>query len=274
MIKPIKLYLAGIFFMLSFPLHAQEQQELDPDVYAIINGVEIPLELITTIIGANQVPDDQLVNIMDRIVTNILVAQEAENTGLADDPEINTQLLLARYQILSQAFIANMLEDIEVSEDEIQARYELITEQRAEEKEYDAYHILVETEDEAIDLIAEIDGDFEQFKELAQVHSLDTNSGTLGGALGWSSANTFVPDFADALRELTKGEVTAEPVETQFGWHVIYLDDLRDFEMPTLDDQQRQQIIEAIENDAILSELERLRGEAEIILNSALPASN
>ncbi|MDV7395152.1 peptidylprolyl isomerase, partial [Arthrospira platensis SPKY1] len=117
-------------------------------------------------------------------------------------------------------------------------------------QEYRSRHILVETEQQAKDLIAQIKGGA-RFEAIARAQSIDTGSGAQGGDLDWAGADVFVPEFSEAMVKLAKGQMTDEPVRSQFGWHIIRVDDIRQMELPSMDDV-RPQIVQQLEQQKLM----------------------
>jgi peptidyl-prolyl cis-trans isomerase C len=181
---------------------------------------------------------------LDTLVRAEAVAQQAEKEGLDKQGDAPPSLALARLQILEQAAMANYLKDHKATDAEIKAEYD--TQVAAMPKtQYKARHILVKTKDEADQIIAELKKGA-KFEKLAADHSLD-GSKTNGGDLGWFSPQNMVKPFADAVAALKKGEYTQTPVQTEFGWHVIRLDDVRQTTPPAFDAVKDRlvQIVEA-----------------------------
>lgn len=226
---------------------------------ATVNGVAIPqsrLDLVMKERAQQGQPDSPEIRKSARedLINRELLAQEALKKGLDKDPEIATQIEVTRQSVLVRAYLQDYLKTHPVSDEQLKKEYELIKSQMGE-KEYKARHILVGSEKEAKDLIAQIKKGA-KFEKLASEKSKDTGSKAHGGDLDWSPAGNYVHPFADALTKLQKGQITQEPVQTQFGWHVIRLDDVRPLKVPGFDEvkpglQQRmqQQQIQAAIND-------------------------
>ena len=181
---------------------------------------------------------------LDTLVRAEAVAQQAEKEGLDKQGDAPPSLALARLQILEQAAMANYLKDHKATDAELKAEYD--TQVAAMPKtQYKARHILVKTKEEADQIIADLKKG-QKFEKLAADHSLD-GSKTNGGDLGWFSPANMVKPFADAVAALKKGETTQTPVQTEFGWHVIRLDDVRETTPPAFDAVKDRlvQIVEA-----------------------------
>jgi peptidyl-prolyl cis-trans isomerase C len=161
-----------------------------------------------------------------------VIAQEAQRSGIAKSPEVQTQLDLARQEIIVSAYLRDWARRNPVSDAEVQKEYERAKAQQGD-KEYRARHILVETEEQAKSLIAELKKGG-KFDELATKNSKDTGSAQRGGDLDWNVPGTFDKQFSDAMVKLDKGKYTETPVRTRFGFHVIQLDDVRQAKFATL----------------------------------------
>jgi peptidyl-prolyl cis-trans isomerase C len=236
---------AGAALMLSatlaLPLAAQAQN------IAIVNGKPVPkaradavLKQVQTQAAAQnqQLPPDLDQRVRDSVVLGEIFTQEAERRGLAATPEYKTQMEQARQQVLTNALLADFVKTHPVADADVKTEYEKFKAQSAG-TEYRARHILVEKEDEAKALIVQIKGGA-NFEELAKKNSKDPGSGANGGDLDFAAANAYVPEFSQAMAKLKKGEMTQEPVKTQFGYHIIRLDDTREAQFPPFDDVKGQ----------------------------------
>ena len=174
----------------------------------------------------------------DEVVLREMFMQEAEKRGLAASAEYKAQMELARQSILIRELFTDYQKKHPVSDAEVQAEYDKFKAQ-ASGTEYRARHILVENEDEAKALIAQIKGGA-SFEDLAKKNSKDPGSGENGGDLDFANAGSYVPEFSQAMVKLKKGEMTEAPVKSQFGWHIIKLDDMREAQFPPLDEVKPQ----------------------------------
>jgi peptidyl-prolyl cis-trans isomerase C len=188
-----------------------------------------------------------------------LAAQAADKDGLAKDPVVAGKLELLRTQILAEATSERFVKSHPASEDEVKAEYD--AQIAGMQKEYKARHILVENKETAESIIRELQagGDF---SKLAKEESKDSSGGA-GGDLGWFSPQTMVKPFADAVAALDKGKYTTEPVQSEFGYHVIILDDVRSPEPPAFDDV-KPQVEMFVQRKKLQAYLEGLRKEANI----------
>jgi peptidyl-prolyl cis-trans isomerase C len=158
--------------------------------------------------------------------------QEAEKRGLGASPDYKAQMELARQAILIRDLFADYQKKNPVTDAEIQAEYDKYKAQ-AGGTEYRASHILVEKEEDAKSLIAQIKGG-SKFEDVAKKNSKDPGSAEKGGDLDWANPGSYVPEFSQAMTKLQKGQMTETPVKSQFGWHIIRLDDTRAAQFPPL----------------------------------------
>ena len=181
-----------------------------------------------------QKPSDGMKNaIINELVGSELAYQEAQKQGLDKDPDFKTSSELANRKMLVNVFLQDFMKKNPVTEADTKAAYEDYKKELGD-KEYSARHILVKTETEAKDVLAQLKkGD--DFAKVAKEKSLDPGSKEKGGDLGWFSPAGMVKPFSDAVTSLKKGETTSAPVQTQFGWHVIKLVDTRAAQVPSYD---------------------------------------
>lgn len=209
--------------------------------------------------GVEQLTDAQRRQLLEEIVTLTVLAQDAREQGLADKPEVAAQLENLRRAVLAQAAVGKVTGG-DVSDEEIQAAYE---EQfsDSQRQQYHARHILVKEKAEAEKLITQLQ-EGADFTELAKEHSIGP-AGAKGGDLGWFSPGHMVPPFSAAVTALEPGEYTKEPVKTQYGWHVILLEDVREAPVPELGavrDQLRTQVV----RQKAEAHISQLREQAEV----------
>ncbi len=225
---------------------------------ATVNGTPISQEKFDIYLKINASrgqPDSPEVrkNIHEMLVNKELLRQAAVKNGLDKNTDIATQIELSREDILVNAYLQDYIQSHPVSDDELKADYEQIKAQmkaQMGDKEYHARHILVEKESEAKDIIAKLKKGA-NFEKLAAEKSKDPGSKVKGGDLGWASPANFVPEFSAAMTKLQKGQYTTTPVKSQFGWHVIKLDDVRTSQPPAFDEvkeklrqRHQQQLVE------------------------------
>jgi len=237
----------------------------DTDKAATVNGKAIPKSRVDFLVkqqAAQGAPDNEQVRdaVLDRLINIEVVVQEAERKGLAKNAEVRSQLELARQQIIFQAYLQDYLKSHPVKDEAARAEYNKVKSQRGD-KEYKARHILVEKDAEAKEIIEQLKKGA-KFEELAK-HSTDIGSRDKGGELDWQPASTYVKPFADALAKLEKGKTTESPVRSQFGWHVIRLDDVRPMQFPAFDDV-KQQIVGMLQNQEVEKVVKGLRAKAKV----------
>ena len=206
--------------------------------------------------------------ILDELINLELARQAGVQQGLDQKPDILLQIDQQRRAVIAAAAIQQQLQVNPVSDEDLKKLYDANV---GDGKEYKARHILVEDQEKASELIVELDGGAD-FSELAKQHSTGP-SGKTGGELGWFSASQMVKPFSDALVDMEKGTYTKEPVQTQFGWHVIILDDSRKSTVPTFEQVQAQLKMMA-QNQRVQEYVAGLRSNATIdIVQSAAPAA-
>ncbi|MBL0726870.1 peptidylprolyl isomerase [Piscinibacter sp. HJYY11] len=206
---------------------------------AIVNGKAVPKTRVDVLLqqatrgGQPKTPELEA-QVKDEVVLREMFMQEAEKRGLARSPDYKAQMELARQSILIRELFNDFNKNNPVTDAEIKAEYDKFKAQ-AGGAEYHARHILVEKEDEAKDLIKALKAGA-KFDELAKKHSKDQGSGANGGDLDWAAPDSYVPEFAKALSALKKGELTETPVKTQYGYHIIKLEDTREAQFPSLEE--------------------------------------
>ncbi|MBC7993559.1 MAG: peptidylprolyl isomerase [Rhizobacter sp.] len=230
--------LLALSVALLFPLAAQAQN------IAIVNGKPVPKARAETLLqqatkqgGQPRTPELEA-QVNDEVVLREMFMQEAERRKLTSSPEYKAQMELARQSILIRELFNDYTKKNPIADADIQAEYNKFKAQSSG-TEYRARHILVEKEDEAKALIAQIKGGA-KFDELAKKSSKDPGSGEKGGDLDWAAADSYVPEFSKALSALKKGDMTDTPVKSQFGYHIIKLEDTREAQFPGLDEVKPQ----------------------------------
>ena len=232
---------------------------------AVVNGKSIPTSRVDAMVkqmvqqGQQDTPEMRSM-IKDELINREVLAQEADKQGLSSRPEIKNQIELARQSIIIRAMVTEYLSKNPVKDDEIKAEYEKVK-TSSSGKEYHARHILVEKEDEAKGIIEKLKGGA-KFEELAKV-SKDPGSAEQGGDLGWAPSDAFVKPFSEAMMSLKAGDVTPAPVKTQFGFHVIKLEETRDSQLPPFD-QVKAQIAESLQQRKLQTFQQDLKKKAKI----------
>lgn len=232
---------------------------------ATVNGQPIAQNLYEAFVAeqkAQGAPDSpELQNaIKEELVRREILSQEAKKKGLDKQPEVAAKMDLARQAVLIQAYLADYVKSHPVGDDKLKKEYDTIKSQLGN-TEYKARHILVDKEDEAKAIIAKLNKG-EPFAELAK-QSKDPGSKDSGGELGWSSPKSYVKPFADALQSLKKGEYTKDPVKTEFGYHVIQLEDTRPLNPPPFE-QVKPQLQQRAQQQVVEQLLKDLRSKAKV----------
>ena len=237
---------------------------------AVVNGKPVPKARVDVILDQvkkqaasrnQQLPPNIDTLVRDKVVTDEILAQEAERRGLATSADFKSQMELARQSILIGMLSGDLDKKSAVSDDEVQKEYDKFKSQSSG-TEYRARHILVEKEDEAKAIIASLKKGG-KFDEIAKKQSKDPGSGANGGDLDWANANSYVPEFSGALVKLKKGQVSDAPVKSQFGFHVIKLEDMRDAQLPKLD-EVKPQIAQQLQQVKMTKFQEDLRAKAKV----------
>ena len=211
--------------------------------------------------------------IVDRLTLQVVVAQEAINKGLDKTPEVADQLEAIRQSVLANAYVQDFIKNNPVTDEQLKAEYDRIA-ATITGTEYKARHILVEKEAEAKDVIGKLKKDPTVFAKLAMERSKDAGSKSRGGDLGWFDLRTMVPEFGAAVSKLEKGKFTVEPVKTQFGYHVILLEDSRPIEAPPLEDV-KPQLSQQLQQRNVMKEVEALKSRAKIeVADASAPAES
>ena len=249
---------AALVAAVSLPVWAQN--------IAVVNGKPVPSSRVEALKqqverSGRPVTPEMMGQIKEELIAREVFMQEARKRGLDATEDYKNQLELARQSILIRELFADFQKKNPVTDAEVQAEYDKFVAANGG-KEYRARHILVEKEDEALALIAQIKkgGSFE---ELAKKASKDPGSGANGGDLDWANAGSYVPEFSAAMSKLDKGQMTETPVKTQFGFHIIRVDDVRDTKLPALE-EVKPQVLQQLQQQKIAKFQETLRAKAKI----------
>ena len=236
---------------------------------AIVNGKAIPKAQLDKLVQKSNQPDNAEVREQARemLITRELILQEANNRGVMQKESVKDQLEQSKMGVLIAAVFEDYVEKEGISEAELKAAYDQVKDQYTG-KEYQVEHILVEKEADAKAITAQIKAGA-NFEKIAKDKSKDPGSAPNGGDLGWMSEKALVPEFSKAMVLLKKGQITDKPIKTQFGWHIIKVNDMRDMKAPNMDEikDQLKQMITADQNwqKAKFSELmQKLRAKAKI----------
>jgi peptidyl-prolyl cis-trans isomerase C len=233
---------------------------------AIINGKPVPsarLDALATQLERSGRPVDAAVReqLKEEVILREIFAQEAQRRGIQSQADYRSQVALATQTILIRELFNDFQRRNPVTDAEIQAEYNRFVEANAGQ-EFRSRHILVAAEAEAREIINQIRAGA-SFEELARTRSLDSGSGQAGGDLDWAGPSVFVAEFSQAMIKLGKGEMTQVPVQSQFGWHVIRVDDIRAAVLPSIA-ELRPQIEQTLQQQKLMEFQENLRARARI----------
>ncbi|TFL13808.1 peptidylprolyl isomerase [Pusillimonas caeni] len=201
--------------------------------------------------------------VKQEMIGRLVAVQAAEKAGIDKQADVRQEVELARQGILVRALMSDYLKKHPVSDADIQAEYDEIKKAQEGRQEYKLRHILVKEEQAAKDIIAAIKSKKTTFDAAAKKDSIDPGSGAKGGDLGWGPSSNYVPEFAQAVEKLKKGQMTDTPVQTQFGWHVIQVDDARPVSLPDLKDV-KPQIEEMLRQDKLVQFQQELMKSADV----------
>ena len=233
---------------------------------AIVNGKPVPkarMEMLAQQLAAAGRPvtpemQDQL---REEVIAREIFMQEAQKQGLDGTDDYKNQLELARQAILIRQLFENYRKTNPVSDADAKAEYDKFVAANSG-KEYKARHILVETEDQAKKILADLKKGA-KFEDIAKKQSKDPGSGANGGDLDWASPSSFVPEFSEAMVKLNKGEMTQVPVKSQFGYHIIRVDDIRQAQLPKFE-EVKPQIVQQLQQQRLQKYQEELRAKAKV----------
>lgn len=249
--------LVSIFAMACLPAFAQN--------LATVNGKAIPAAkadaMVRQLTAQGQPDTPQLREIVkEDLINREVLLQEANKKKLADTPAVKSQLENARQSILIRTLMADYISKNPVSESDVRAEYDRMKALYGD-KEYHARHILVDSEDEAKSIIAKLNGGT-SFEELAK-QSKDAGTASKGGDLGWAAPANYVKPFSEAMVGLQKSQITQTPVKSQYGYHVIKLEEVRPLQFPAYEDI-KPRIERALQEKKLQAYQESLRAKAKV----------
>ena len=249
---------AALVALLAAPAFAQN--------IAVVNGKPVPTARLNALKAqiersGRPVTDEMLGQLKDEVVAREIFMQEATKRGLDATEDYRGQVELARQTILIRELFADFQKNNPVTDGDIKAEYDKFVAANGG-KEYRARHILVEKEEQAKAILASLKKGG-KFEDIAKKQSKDPGSGANGGDLDWASPGNFVKEFSDAMIGLKKGQVTDAPVKSQFGYHIIRLDDVREAQLPKLDDVKAQ-ISQQLQQAKMGTFQQELRAKARI----------
>ena len=257
---------------------ANKEAAKEPDkVIATVNGEKIMqsdyqnyLQLRQQQVGPIPDKDKEKKVVMDEMIEKTLLAQHAVSSKLDKDPEVSSLMKRVREEILVQAVKRKQLRDNPITDDDVKKRFEKEVED-THKTEYKVRHILVKEEADARNIVAQL-GKGAKFDKLAKDKSVDAQSGKSGGELGWINQGMVVPEFFNAVMAMKKGAVSTEPVKSDFGWHIIKVEDTRPLKIPTFeqfisDQRARANIHRKMQDDKIGNLVKELKEKGKITVN-------
>ena len=264
MTRPSYRLLALACALAAAPLYAAEQNGNGNSLK--VNGATIPAYRVEAAIksriaqGQQDTPELRKA-IRDALINQEIIAQEAVKRGIDKQAPVAARIELDRQSVLVNAYFEDMLRKNPVTDDMLRKEYERLKPQLPA-REFRIRHILVEKEDDAKNLIAQIrkGGNFEK---LAAEHSIDPGSKGRGGDLDWAPAERYVKPFADTVTKLKKGQMTDAPVHTDFGWHVIRVEDERATKVPSFE-EAKAQLQQVVQNQVVQKAVADLRAKAKV----------
>jgi peptidyl-prolyl cis-trans isomerase C len=247
------------------------------DIAATVNGTPISKYSVDQIVGQRSAmgqPDNPETRkaIINQLAMQMLLSQEAIKKNLDKTPEVLDQTKLVQQSILANAFVQDYTKNNPVTDDMMKAEYDKAKAQMTG-TEYKARHILVDKEALAKTIIAKLKKNTKPFGSLAKQYSKDPGSKNNGGELGWFDPRGMVPEFGAAVAKLKKGKFTLEPVKTQYGYHVILLEDIRTKEAPTFE-QVKPQLAKQLQEENIKKLLDDMMAKAKIEITAAPAAES
>ena len=258
--KHIAMAISAIIF--SAAAFAAENNKI-----ATVNGVVIPEAKMNFFIqqlaarGQQDTPELRA-KLKEDLIRNEIIVQEALKGGLDKSADVIEQLDMARTQILFGAYINDYIKAHPIAEAEMKSFYDTQVKAQFSGKEYHARHILVATEAEAKSILADLKKG-KKFEDLAKAKSTDKGSGANGGDLGWASPTDFVKEFSDAMVKLPKGKIVDAPVKSQFGFHIIKIEDIRDAKGPAYE-EVKADIQKELHNKMLQQLITDLRSKAKV----------
>ena len=233
---------------------------------AIVNGKAVPKARLDTLAqqvakSGRPVTPEMQSQLREEVIAREVFMQEAEKQGLSSSEDYKVQMELARQTVLIRALFADYQKKNPVTDADLKAEYAKFAAANGG-KEYKAHHILVEKEADAKAIIASLKKGG-KFEDIAKKQSKDAGSGANGGDLDWANPSSYVPEFSEALLKLTKGQLTDTPVKSQFGYHIIRVDDIRTAQLPEFE-QLKPQITQQMEQQRLAAFQQGLRDKAKV----------
>ena len=208
-----------------------------------------------------KVSNDMEENIIDRLIDLKVINQAAKRSGLLDDPKILTQAELSTQELIYTLYLQRYIVNNPVKNDEVKSEYEIFI-NNFDDREFKASHILLKTKTQAQKIIDKLEEN-DNFSTLAKESSMDESSKDNGGDLGWFEKRDMLEIIYDEVSKLKKGEFTKSPIQTQFGWHVIKLNDTREAPLPSFEDKKTE-LKTTLQKRKLKQHLDELRNQAKI----------
>jgi peptidyl-prolyl cis-trans isomerase C len=233
---------------------------------AIVNGKAVPKTRLDSLAqqvarSGRPVTPEMEGQLREEVIAREVFMQEAEKQGLSASEDFKAQMELARQTILIRELFAKYQEKNPIVDADLKAEYDKFASANGG-KEYKARHILVEKEADAKAIVASLKKGG-KFEDIAKKQSKDPGSGAKGGDLDWANPASYVPEFSAALTKLNKGQMTETPVKTQFGYHIIRVDDTRDAKLPSFD-EVKPQIAQQMQQQKLTAFQDELRKKAKV----------
>ena len=233
---------------------------------AIVNGKAVPKTRLDALAqqvakAGRPVTPEMEGQLREEVIAREVFMQEAEKQGIAASDDFKAQMELARQTLMIRELFAHYQKTNPVTDADLKAEYDKFA-AASGGKEYKARHILVEKESEATAIIASLKKGG-KFEDIAKKQSKDPGSGAKGGDLDWANPSSYVPEFTEALLKLNKGQMTDTPVKSQFGYHVIRVDDIRSAKLPAFE-EVKPQIAQQMQQQKLAAFQEELRKKAKV----------
>ena len=247
-----------------------------PGVAATVNGTSISDSRVDLMLQQSAAQGQPITpELRDKVIENLalqlIVSKEATKKGLDKPAEVADQLDLAKQSILARAYVQDYFKKNPIDEKTLTAEYDKVK-AGVSATEYKARHILVKQEAEAKDIIAKLNKNPKAFEALAKEKSIDPGSKDNGGDLGWFDPQGMVPEFGAAVAKLEKGKFTEEPIKTNFGYHVIFLEDTRAKEFPPLA-EVKPMLEQQLQQQNLKKLLDDLKSKAKIVIKKPAAAA-
>ncbi len=249
---------AAAAFGIALPASAQN--------VAIVNGKPVPKARVDMLAmqlakAGRAVPPEMQAQLRDEVIAREIFMQEAQKRGLDATDDFKAQIELARQTILIRELFADFQKKNPVTDADLKAEYDKFAAANGG-KEYKARHILVDKEEEAKKILEDLKKGG-KFEDIAKKQSKDPGSGANGGDLDWAAPGSYVPEFSNAMVKLAKGQTTTEAVKSQFGWHIIRVDDIREAQVPKFE-ELRPQIAQQMQQMKLQQFQDGLRKNAKV----------